>query len=44
MDFSQSTDYMHFSDNKLADTFVKNDIVLFSGEIYKINRYWTPQK
>ena len=44
MDLSQSTDYMNLLDNKLAFPFINNDLVLFSGEIYKINRYWTTQK
>lgn len=44
MDLTQSTDYMMLTENKLAEPFVCNDIVLFSGEIYKINRYWTSQK
>lgn len=44
MDLTQSTDYLKFECNKLAQPFVNNDVVFFSGEIYKINRYWTPQK
>lgn len=44
MDLSQSTDYLKLTENRLAQPFVNNDIVLFSDEIEKINRYWTPQK
>ena len=44
MDLTQSTDYLKFEENILATPYVNNDIVLFSNEIYKINRYWTQQK
>ena len=44
MDLTQSTDYLKFEENILAAPYVNNDIVLFSNEIYKINRYWTQQR